>query len=520
MRAILQWLALAPLLVFSGCRTHHSPQTPDDSGFVLSRMDQDRAEALAHYSQALISEATLGEAQNGLAHFRQAAALDPSYLPLSLRVAVDYIARRDYTGAVSVLRQSAREHPRSAEVQLLLGSLFQSQGNTADAVRAFQFAIQLAPEKGDGYVRLATLYVVRQERQKALAVIDSGLVRAKDNAPLLELCDNVGKICIAGKDLRGAVQFFERIRRYKPEREEVRELLGGCYTLLGRFRDAAAEYDALMKKHPDSSRLLLLRGELFEEAGDLEQARQVYRRATTGVPPEPLAFIRLAGLEFDEDGGKAIRTLDEAVARFPDDVRIRLILAVFYMRLDRAEDAAAQFARVAAVVGRDEEAARRVQPSFYFWYAGMCERAGRQDDAERIMAKYLTINPGSAEAMNTLAYLWAEQGRNLDQAMDYISKALLKEPGNGAYLDTLGWIHFKKGNYPLAMENLTLALKKEGDDPAILEHIGDTWLALKRKDKALKMWWKSIRKDPENKGLREKMVREGVDARTLPPKKK
>jgi tetratricopeptide (TPR) repeat protein len=136
------------------------------------------------------------------------------------------------------------------------------------------------------------------------------------------------------------------------------------------------------------------------------------------------------------------------------------------------------------------------------------------------MAKYLALNPGSAEALNTKAYLWAEQGRNLDQAMDYITKALVKEPSNGAYLDTLGWIHYKKGNYPLALKHLTLALKKEGDDPAILEHIGDTHLAMKQKSKALRMWWKSIRMGPDNKGLREKMIREGVDAGALPPMKR
>jgi tetratricopeptide (TPR) repeat protein len=520
MRAIFQWLALAPLLVFSGCRTLHSPTPPADSPAALSKAECNLAEALAHYSQALISETTLGEAQYSLNHFRQAAVHDPSYLPLSLKVAVDYISRRDYTGAVTVLNQAARYHPDSAEIQLVLGSLYQTQGKIRDAIRAFRSAIRLAPERADGYVRLATLHAVSLDRRSTLAVIDAGLPRVKDQAPLLDFCENVGRIYLVGKDAGGAALFFERIRRYKPGREDIRELLGRCYVLQGRNHEAIAEYETLLKSHADSSQLLLRLGELYEEEGDTSRARAAFKKAMEGAPPEPMAFIRLAGLQLPADDEQAIKTLIEATARFPDDVRVRAVLALIYMRTERHENAIKQFEQVEGIIAKDDEAARLVHPMFYFWYGGACDRAGRSADAERFMAKYLALNPGSAEALNTMAYLWAEQGRNLDQAMDYITKALVKEPSNGAYLDTLGWIHYKKGNYPLALKHLTLALKKEGDDPAILEHIGDTHLAMKQKSKALRMWWKSIRMGPDNKGLREKMIREGVDAGALPPMKR
>jgi len=520
MRAIFQWLALAPLLVCSGCRTLHSPPPPAGSPAALSKAECNLAEALAHYSQALISEMTLGEAQSSLSHFRQAAAHDPSCLPLSLKVAVDSIFRQDYTGAVSVLNQAARYHPDSDEVQLLLGSLYQTQGKTRDAIHAFRFAIRLAPERADGYVRLSALYAVRLDRRNALSVIDAGLARVKDLAPLLDFCENVGRVYMGEKDAGGAALFFERIRRHKPGREDIRELLGRCYVLLGRNREAMAEYETLLKSHGESSQLLLRLGELYAEEGDTGRARSAFQKAMAGVPPEPMAYVRLAGLPLPENDEEAIKTLGEAASRFPDDVRVHVALALLYMRMERYEEAVKQFERANGIVEKDEDAARRVNPLFYFWYGGACDRAGRAADAERFITKYLALNPGAAEALNTLAYLWAEQGRNLEQAMDYIAKALLKEPENGAYLDTLGWIHYKKGNYPLALENLTMALKKEGDDPAILEHIGDTRLALKQKSKALRMWWKSIRLDPDNKGLREKMIREGVDAGVLPPMKR
>jgi tetratricopeptide (TPR) repeat protein len=517
MRAIIQWLVVAPILVFTGCQSFPSQPPPAASGAVLSGADQALAEALAHYSQALISEATLGETQEGLFHFRQAAAYDPSYLPLNLKVAMDCLARKDYTGAVCVLEQAAKRHPDSVEVQLLSGMVFQAQGKTREAFRFYRSAIRLVPDRPEGYVRLATLHAVGLATQDALSVIDSGLARVKNKDSLLEFCETVGRIYLAGQDARSAVLFLERVRRHNPERNEIREVLGRCYIRLGRNRDATAEYTALLKNHPDSSPILMVLGELYEEAGDTNRTREFFKRATTGIPPEPQAFIRLASLSFEKDDNAAGAILDEAISRFPDDVRVRVFRALLSMRRERYEEATSHFERVALIIERDEAAARLVQPYFYLWYGGACERAGRLDDAERLIKKYLVLNPDSAEGLNTLAFLWAEADRNLDQALDAITRALKKEPDNGAYLDTLGWIYYKKGNYPLAQEALTHALREEGDDPTILEHIGDAWLALKCPDKALRMWWKSIRMKPGNKGLRDKMIRGGVPAAALPP---
>jgi tetratricopeptide (TPR) repeat protein len=517
MRAIIQWLVVAPLLVFTGCQSFHSQPPPAASGTVLSGADHALAEALAHYSQALISEATLGEAQSGVFHFRKAVACDPSYLPLNLKVAMDCLARKDYTGAVCVLEQAAKRHPDSVEVQLLAGTVFQAQGKTREAFRFYRSAIRLAPDRPEGYVRLATLHAVGMATRETLSVIDSGLARVKNKTSLLEFCETVGRIYLAAQDARNAALFLERIRCHNPERDEIREVLGRCYIRLGRNREATAEYAALLKNHPNSSPVLMVLGGLYEEAGDTNKALEFFKRATTGIPPELQAFIRLASLSFEKDDNAAGAILDEAISRFPDDIRVRVVRALLSMRRERYEEATSHFERVAHIIERDEAAARLVQPYFYLWYGGACERVGRLEDAERLIKKYLVLNPDSAEGLNTLAFLWAEAGRNLDQAMDAITRVLKKEPDNGAYLDTLGWIYYKQGNFALALENLTLALKKEGNDPTILEHIGDTWLALKRPDKALRMWWKSIRLKPGNKGLRDKMIRAGVSAAALPP---
>jgi len=517
MRATIQWLALAPLLVTISCRT--APQSPSsaDSGVALSGTDVRFGDALAHYSQALISENTLGDYQAGILHIRAAAASDPANLPLALKVAVDDIARKDYTGAVAVLRQAARFHPASADVHLLLGTVSQAQGHSDEAARAFRSAIQNDPDRPDGYVRLATLHVIRLNPKKALNVVDAGLSRMKDPAALLDFCQSVGRIYLAGKDVSGAIRFLEPVFAYGAGHEEACEMLGQCYLASGRHREAARVYQVLLKRKPDSSQYALLLGEAYEQGKDYVHAQESYRLAGRGVPPDAMASLRLANLEMMVNPGKGLATLEEAVKSFPDDLRIHVFLALSYMRLDRYEEAVRQFDWIAGEINRNAFVAKTVQPLFYFWYGQACDRAGHAEDSERHIEHYLAVNPNSGEALNYLAYMWAEQSRNLDRALDYVVRALKIEPDNGAYLDTQGWIYFKKGEYHRALELLSRALKKEDDSPAIMEHVGDVWYALNKRDKAVAYWLKSLRVDPLNKGLRDKLTRENVAADRLPP---
>lgn len=519
MRARISWLAPALLLVIAGCRTADDRAVPADSGAALPSADAHLAEALAHYSQALISESTLGEYRSGVLHYRRAGDSDPASLPLSLRAAADCIAQRDLAGATEVLTRAARYHPESADVQLLLGAVYHNGGQRSAAERAYRAAIRKGPQRADVYVRLASFYTVERKPRKALAVIDEGFTRVKTSAPLLELCETVGRICLAGKDYAAAILFFEKVRSHRPADDEVCEALGRCYVSVGRYHEAAAEFGALLKKDPGSSRYALLLGETYEQAGNFPGALEAFRRAMAGQPPNPAAPLLVAAMQMEKDPAGAVKTLEAAVVIFPDEIRLRVLLALIHMKAEHYVAATVQFDQADRILGQDATAAERLQPLFYYWYGMACERMGRHEDGERLMAKYLAANPGSTEALNALAYLWAEQGRNLDRAGAYITQALKANPENGSYLDTLGWIYYRKGEYGPAVYYLKKALKREGDEPTLLDHMGDAWEAFGQPDQAIRAWKRSLKMEPGNRSVREKLIKAGVDARTLPPPK-
>src|SRR6056300_1757676 len=97
--------------------------------------------------------------------------------------------------------------------------------------------------------------------------------------------------------------------------------------------------------------------------------------------------------------------------------------------------------------------------------------------SEKIIQKSLDISNNSYPyILNYLAYLWVDNNRNLDKAEKMLIKAV--EDSNyqdGAIIDSLGWLYFKKGEMQLAEKWITDAYKLEPSEPEIIDHLSQVY---------------------------------------------
>ena len=86
--------------------------------------------------------------------------------------------------------------------------------------------------------------------------------------------------------------------------------------------------------------------------------------------------------------------------------------------------------------------------------------------------------------------------------------AVEKRPDDGYILDSLGWVYYKKGDYPGALTAILKAHQLMPDDPTIAEHLGDVYVSMKEHSKAIHYYDKSIqleKKEEKRKALEEKI---------------
>ena len=108
--------------------------------------------------------------------------------------------------------------------------------------------------------------------------------------------------------------------------------------------------------------------------------------------------------------------------------------------------------------------------------------------AEDSFQAALKKNPQDPFTLNYLGYWWADDGRNLEEAIDLIERAVRLRPRSGYFVDSLGWVHFKLGNLDLAVAFLEQATILEPVDPVISDHLGDAYWATGRFVEARFKW--------------------------------
>jgi len=90
--------------------------------------------------------------------------------------------------------------------------------------------------------------------------------------------------------------------------------------------------------------------------------------------------------------------------------------------------------------------------------------------------------------LNYLGYTYAEQGIKLNEAEALIRRALAISPHDGFYVDSLGWVYYRRGDYDKAIEYLERAVALAADDPTIAEHLGDAYHQAGRNTDALRIY--------------------------------
>jgi tetratricopeptide (TPR) repeat protein len=101
--------------------------------------------------------------------------------------------------------------------------------------------------------------------------------------------------------------------------------------------------------------------------------------------------------------------------------------------------------------------------------------------------------------------MYAERGVRLDESIEIIQRALLIEPNNGYFIDSLGWAFFKKGLYEKALFELERAVAVVPDDPIMQDHLGDAYFQLRRLPEARRAWEKSLTLKPDSPAVEQKL---------------
>lgn len=446
-------------------------------------------------------EAAEGRWQAGLALLDAAAAAGP-LRPDGWLAASDFCLRHREAEeglveqAVQRARDAADRFPAAARAQVHLILMLARLGRPEEAGAALEQAMA-RDEKNPRYWLGLSAGAMAVNRAAADGRDDLALAvlrKAQELAPgSPEVLGPLADYLATQRKLDEASTVYRELVGRRPDDLGAREKLARTLALAQRQAEAIEAWQDVLEIDPQHESAHRAMAAHFNRTGDraasVRHRAEALRWGRDESLREALALVRdmlLAGLARD-----ALPVLERAEFKAPQSPEPPYLAALAHQALDDLSRALAAFERAAQKAAEADAHAQFLNEGFFFEWALAASLAGRIELAEEKFREAIARVPASApelaaKSYNGLAYLWIERGVRLDEAAPLVQRALKLDPENAACLDTLGWYHFKKGEFAEALGFLERAEAASSDPVAeIGDHRAQALRALGRHAEAI-----------------------------------
>ncbi len=393
------------------------------SGYFTKVIAKDPVDPTSVVAQATIWMQS-GEPEKAVEIMEPLTTSLPSRPALDLLLAKCYLAAQNLPKAAAALDRVLDAQSTNADAGVLRAQIFLKEGKPSEGIRLLEGVRERDPKDVGARDLLIAAYRVTGRNSEAVALLrekadlDSG--NPKSRLQLGQMLSSMGKDAEAQSIFEDAVETFS-------DNLEAICNLASLDIKHGKPEEAMSKIDAYLADHPDSSEALTVKAGFLVTAEKADEAISLLKKAIELKPENKMAYVVLLGTQ---QGEGTLAVLDQYLTVFPEDSQARLSRGFLMQQLGRVEEARAAFQSLI-------------------------------DDGKELAA-----------AHNNLAALESGVDDNLQSAVEHAREARLLEPAQPAIADTLGWIEWQLGNYPVALQLLTEASVGIPESPEVLYHLG------------------------------------------------
>jgi tetratricopeptide (TPR) repeat protein len=405
-----------------------------------------------------------------------------------------YEQQHDEKNAIAAYRRAVALDPDSLDTERALAQALLTAGQIAEAQKTYQDIAATDPQDATAYVRISEIQRNQGKYDDALATLNKAKSLVHDSVEVnyneALIYDSLGRFDEAATLLQKLVADATHTGSpyTQPEKSNLTlflDRLANVYREQNKTAEAVATYRQMIDLGPDAAaRAYQFIIETYRDARESGKALDAAKEAVAKYPLNADLKLVLAGQLADNNQvDAAIKLSKEQLKGTPADRETYISLAQMYTRLRRYQDASDALDSAEKLTTRPED-----RLFVYFLRGDNFDRQKDDSAAEVQFRKALAIDPNNAATLNYLGYMFADRGVRLDESVTLLKKAVELDPQNGAYLDSLGWAYFKQGNYQMAEDNLLKAIQRLPADPSLHDHLGQIYDKTGRTRLAATQW--------------------------------
>lgn len=371
-----------------------------------------------------------GDQKGALAAFEEGIRRWPNNAGARYLAGVAAYRIGDYDRAASELREAVRADAKATDAALLLAELSFARANWKDAAEFAQKHLNSRPEH---HARAAVVLVRTGVALDKPEHVTAGLNALREAGQSGQAAAEEAYVAREKTGSEAAARVVEKsgVDLTAPENEPALRSLADDLISLGRGAEALARVDAALGRHADQASFHELRGVVLVALGKSEDATRSFEKALALDAGSARAMVGLGTVKARAgDVAGAIEILDRATAEQDPD-------------------------RTAAYLA-----------------AQLVQSQSRLDEAVQRLRAIVATTPAQASARNDLAWILADRGEDLDTALQLARDAARMQP-SPEVLDTLGWVHYRRGEYDAALQAFEGALNQR-DNASVRYRLGLT----------------------------------------------
>lgn len=401
--------------------------------------------------------------------------------------AVEALHRGDLASAEQTLRAELREHPGDSAAQEVLGVVLDQEKKFSEADAVYRRALAASPHSapllnnfGNHLLATGKLTEARKVFLEALA-LNPG--QANANVQL-------ATIALRLKSPAEALRYLDKLPAEAQQSPAVATLMGVALSATGQYGKAEASFQRVVDAQPDNFQALYDLGLAASHAGHKERARDVLQKALERQPGNVDVQYDLAAVNAELNQKEiALQMLARAAQQAPERADIQALIAHISADLGYFGDAVEAWERYIKLAPNDDTGPRE---------RGFAEAAlGEKPDAGLADLKWF-VQKHPNDAIGHYELGTAECSSNPEEAERELNRALALKPDLGAARFARGLLIYKRGKPELALADFEFAAQRDPDNPAVLNRLGETYLALNRTAGAVHVLRKAAEAAPDD----------------------
>ena len=382
---------------------------------------------------ALIIRGDIAMKQNdvstAIANYRTVLREKPAALSIMKKLASAHVKNNNLALAEDVLKQAVKAYPNDIETLYQLGQLKAHNKQYEEAISLYNRILKIDTENKLALGSLVRAQLSKQDFNDALASANNYKNYFPDDA----LGDYFEGLALQGQGkTKSSIKEYELALEKSPNAIEPLAALIKTYTNKKQYKQALEQLNKVLNKNPKHVVALNMKGEVMLAEKKKQQAEQVFTHALQIDPKFPLLYRNLATVKLlQKDIDSAIDTYKRGIEATDHEPRLVYDLASLY------------------------------------------EKMGKMDSAIDQYDSLYKKDPTSMPVANNMAMLlvtYKNDQISYERAKSLIGR--LRHSKNPSYLDTVGWVLYKNGEYESAITSLKDALQKAPNQPILHYHLG------------------------------------------------